>query len=64
MGGGSFEISFLPETSDVPDKYESNVALYGVDYSLYSQSYLCFGFNEAHRRLMAHLIEAAAEVCI
>lgn len=61
MGGGSAEISFLPETSNVPEKYQSDINLYGVDYSLYSQSYLCFGFNEAHRRLMAHLIETAAE---
>ena len=62
MGGGSAEISYLPESDGVPEKYESNITLYGVDYSIYSQSYLCFGFNEAHRRLFAHLIEDAAEV--
>jgi len=56
MGGGSAEISFIPNEEGF-HKESFNVTLFGIDYTLYSHSYLCYGFNEAHRRLMAHLVE-------
>lgn len=59
MGGGSAEISFIPDDKNIPDEYSSNLTLYGINYSLYTHSYLCYGFNEAQRRLLAHLIEAS-----
>lgn len=57
IGGGSAEVTFVPESPSLPDKYTSTTSLYGVNYTLYSHSYLCYGFKEAQRRLMAHLLE-------
>ncbi|XP_065649620.1 ectonucleoside triphosphate diphosphohydrolase 8 [Hydra vulgaris] len=59
MGGGSAEIAFIPENITIPEKYSSKLSLYGLDYTLYTHSYLCFGFKEAQRRLMANLLEAS-----
>jgi len=57
MGGGSAEIAFLYQEDSIPQEESFNVTLYGIDYSLYSHSYLCYGFNEARRQLLAHLVE-------
>lgn len=58
MGGGSVEISFIPKKHDnILGEDLKMLTLYGNTYSLYAHSYLCYGFNEAQRRLMANLIE-------
>lgn len=57
LGGGSAEISFLYKENSIPVNSTFNVTLYGNDYSLYAHSYLCYGANEARRRILAHLIE-------
>ena len=36
--------------------YSENVRMYGFDYTVYSHSYLCYGLNEARRRMRAHLV--------
>lgn len=60
MGGGSAEVTFLPEKGTViPKAYTSYTKLFGQDYNLYTHSYLCYGFREAERRVMARLVEAA-----
>lgn len=60
LGGGSTEVTFVPENiRDIPEQYTSQPVLYGVNYTLYSHSYVCYGFKEAQRRLMAHLVEAS-----
>lgn len=59
LGGGSVEVTFIPENLDIPDEYLSRTLLYGVNYTLYAHSYVCYGFKEAQRRLMAHLLEAS-----
>ena len=58
MGGGSVQISFIPEDLSLPNKDDTSyLKLYGVNYTLYTHSYLCYGFREAQRKLMAHIVE-------
>ena len=57
MGGGSAEVAFIPENLTIPEEYSSGLSLYSFNYTLYTHSYLCFGFKEAQRRLMANLLE-------
>lgn len=60
LGGGSTEVTFVPENiKELPEEYKSQTVLYGVNYTLYTHSYQCYGFKEAQRRLMAHLVEAS-----
>jgi len=60
MGGGSAEISFIPQDLNAASKEDTSyLTLYGVNYTLYTHSYLCYGFKEAQRKLMAHLVEAS-----
>ena len=62
LGGGSAEISFLYQEDAIPAKESFNVTLYGINYSLYSHSYLCYGANEARRRLLGHLVEVFIKI--
>lgn len=64
LGGGSAEISFLYQEDTIPAKDTFNVTLYGTDYSLYSHSYLCYGANEARRRLLGHLVEVYNDISV
>lgn len=57
LGGASTQITF--ETSEKVET-ESNVMelkLYGQNYTLYTQSFLCYGQDQFLRRLMANLIK-------
>ncbi|XP_024294853.1 ectonucleoside triphosphate diphosphohydrolase 2 [Oncorhynchus tshawytscha] len=57
FGGASTQITF--ETADVVED-KSNVMelrLYGRDYHLYTQSFLCYGRDQVLRRLLAHLVK-------
>ncbi|KAL0979583.1 hypothetical protein UPYG_G00186910 [Umbra pygmaea] len=57
FGGASTQITF--ETSDmVEDKGNvMELRLYGRDYHLYTQSFLCYGRDQVLRRLLAHLFK-------
>ncbi|XP_022097702.1 ectonucleoside triphosphate diphosphohydrolase 2-like [Acanthaster planci] len=58
MGGASTQITFIPEDpSSLPPQYSENLRLYGVNYTLYTHSYLCYGVNEAIRRFKANLVK-------
>ncbi|XP_038046366.1 ectonucleoside triphosphate diphosphohydrolase 8-like [Patiria miniata] len=58
LGGASTQITFVPkDPSTVPDEYKAKLRLYGTDYELYTYSFLCYGANEARRRLEANLIK-------
>ncbi|ESO98328.1 hypothetical protein LOTGIDRAFT_114621, partial [Lottia gigantea] len=56
MGGASAQITFIPANyTTQPVNYTQSIQLYSVNYTLYTHSYLCYGVNEAQRRLQAAL---------
>lgn len=58
MGGASAEISFIPKQGTiVPNNYRSFIRLYGRNYTLYTHSFLCYGMNEAERRVLASIVQ-------
>lgn len=56
FGGASTQITF--ETSNVVEDKNNviELRLYGHDYRLYTQSFLCYGRDQVLRRILAHLI--------
>ena len=65
MGGASMQIAFLPSSpsSSFPKQYGMDVTLYKKTIRLYSRTYLCYGMDEALRRLLAHLAaESSSDV--
>ena len=59
LGGASTQITFIPAQPLPPEKiakYGAHLDLYGGPYDVYSQSYLCYGNNEARRQFLANLI--------
>lgn len=62
MGGASTQITFQTSPSTIlPLEYSKHVELYSKNYTIYSHSYLCYGVNEAVRRLKALLVNVSAE---
>nr|XP_055036226.1 ectonucleoside triphosphate diphosphohydrolase 2 [Misgurnus anguillicaudatus] len=58
LGGASTQITFeTPETIE-DKKNQMNLRLYGHEYSLYTHSYLCYGKEEALRRILAYLVKS------
>ena len=58
LGGASTQITFAPEDpSTVPEGNKVSLRLYGTDYVLYTHSFLCYGANEARRRMEANLVK-------
>ncbi|KAM4745166.1 ectonucleoside triphosphate diphosphohydrolase 2-like [Anableps anableps] len=57
LGGASTQITF--ETSEKLENRENQMKLtfYGQTYTLYTQSFLCYGQDQFLRRLLAHLIQ-------
>ncbi|CAB1319578.1 unnamed protein product [Coregonus sp. 'balchen'] len=62
FGGASTQITF--ETADVVEDKSNVMALrlYGRDYHLYTQSFLCYGRDQVLRRLLAHLVKDSLTV--
>ena len=54
MGGASTEISFAASHKDNQSHYVREL-LMGKKEDLYARSYLCYGYNEALSRFLAHL---------
>ncbi|KAM6965367.1 ectonucleoside triphosphate diphosphohydrolase 2-like [Aplochiton taeniatus] len=56
FGGASTQITF--ETSNVVEDKNNvfELRLYGRDYRLYTQSFLCYGRDQVLRKILAHLI--------
>ena len=61
MGGASMQISFVP-SSPPPTDYADNITVFGSAYTLYSRSYLCYGYNEVLRRMSAFLAEVRLNI--
>jgi apyrase len=58
MGGASMQIAFTHD-GPIDNDYTLMADLFGDSYNVYSRSYLCYGVNEAVRRILAYsLMEA------
>ncbi|KAE8596843.1 hypothetical protein XENTR_v10016262 [Xenopus tropicalis] len=57
LGGASTQISFLPEKSEQNPNSTVEVTLYGYLYNVYTQSFQCYGRDEAEKRLLASLAQ-------
>ncbi|KAL0172788.1 hypothetical protein M9458_033099, partial [Cirrhinus mrigala] len=54
LGGASTQIAFA--TSDEAKSEDIiKVSLYGYEYNIYTHSFLCYGKNEAEKRVWAKL---------
>ena len=51
MGGASVQIAYSEGTSN---NYTTSVDIFGDSFQVYSRSYLCYGINEAIRRVLAY----------
>lgn len=56
MGGASLQIAFSPK-EEASSNFMETVELFGKLYNIYTRSYLCYGADEADRRLLASLVE-------
>ncbi|XP_069842089.1 ectonucleoside triphosphate diphosphohydrolase 8-like [Dendropsophus ebraccatus] len=57
LGGASTQMTFKP-LGDVEDKStEMHFRLYGYDYNIYTHSYLCYGQDQALKRLLVHFLQ-------
>ena len=45
LGGASTQMVFVPERKNDSDSLD-NVKIYGINYNLFSSSYLCWGANQ------------------
>ncbi|XP_051574071.1 ectonucleoside triphosphate diphosphohydrolase 3-like isoform X2 [Myxocyprinus asiaticus] len=59
LGGASTQIAFAV-TDDVRGEDIIKVSLYGYEYNIYTHSFLCYGKNEAEKRVLAKLSKAYA----
>ncbi|XP_044848843.1 ectonucleoside triphosphate diphosphohydrolase 8-like isoform X1 [Mauremys mutica] len=57
LGGASTQITFHPGRAIEDNSTEVLFRLYGTNYSLYTHSYLCYGENQALKKLIASLRE-------
>uniref|UniRef100_A0A8C8RIA6 Ectonucleoside triphosphate diphosphohydrolase 8 n=1 Tax=Pelusios castaneus TaxID=367368 RepID=A0A8C8RIA6_9SAUR len=57
LGGASTQITFYPSHPIEDNRTEVLFRLYGTNYSIYTHSYLCYGANQALKKLMASLRE-------
>ncbi len=48
-------MQFAFEQAPPTTNHSFTADLFGDEFDLYSRSYLCFGINEAHRRVLAYL---------
>uniref|UniRef100_UPI0037E90DBD ectonucleoside triphosphate diphosphohydrolase 2 n=1 Tax=Semicossyphus pulcher TaxID=241346 RepID=UPI0037E90DBD len=58
FGGASTQITFATR-DEVEDKQDMmKLQLYGQEYSLYTHSFLCYGQDQALKRLLAHILKS------
>ncbi|NP_001002379.2 ectonucleoside triphosphate diphosphohydrolase 8 isoform X1 [Danio rerio] len=55
LGGASTQISFTPKDPVRDPNSAFNLQLYGYKYELYTYSYLCYGKDQALKKLQAYL---------
>ncbi|XP_072540650.1 ectonucleoside triphosphate diphosphohydrolase 8 [Salminus brasiliensis] len=59
LGGSSTQISFTPKDPVKDPTSAFNLQLYGYKYQLYTHSYLCYGKDQALKKLQAYLQKTA-----
>ncbi|KAI4871219.1 hypothetical protein NFI96_003484 [Prochilodus magdalenae] len=59
LGGASTQIAFTAP-DDATGKDLIRVSLYGYEYNIYTHSFLCFGKNEAEKRVLAQLVQISS----
>ncbi|XP_073412192.1 ectonucleoside triphosphate diphosphohydrolase 8-like isoform X2 [Dendrobates tinctorius] len=57
LGGASTQMTFQPSGTIEDKSTEMIFKLYGYDYTIYTHSYLCYGQDQALKKLLVHLIE-------
>lgn len=61
LGGASTQIAFTaPDDAKGQDLIK--ISLYGYEYNVYTHSFLCYGKNEAEKRLLADLVKVTFTV--
>ncbi|KAJ8288211.1 hypothetical protein COCON_G00008700 [Conger conger] len=59
LGGASTQIAFTtPIEEGASAEGYTRVRLYGYNYNVYTHSFLCYGKNEAHKKVLAALVLA------
>lgn len=57
FGGASTQITFATQEEVEDEKDMIKLRLYGQEYSLYTHSFLCYGQDQALKRLLAHIVK-------
>ncbi|KAJ8379708.1 hypothetical protein SKAU_G00004860 [Synaphobranchus kaupii] len=58
FGGASTQITFLTRENVEDEENRKTLRLYGQNYTLYTQSFLCYGRDQMLRKLLAHLVQS------
>ena len=63
MGGASTQMTFVPKNgTGIPPQHRTNFRLYGASYTVYTNSFLCYGLKESGRRHFALLAKVSYKV--
>lgn len=57
LGGASTQIAFTLPDPNARGTDIMRVTLYGYEYNIYTHSFLCYGKNEAEKRVLAALVK-------
>ena len=58
LGGASTQMTFYAGPGvAVPPPYSGQEVLFGLNYTVYTHSYLCYGINEISRKYWALLVK-------
>ncbi|XP_076844507.1 ectonucleoside triphosphate diphosphohydrolase 3 isoform X2 [Brachyhypopomus gauderio] len=60
LGGASTQIAFVAP-DDTRGKDLVKVSLYGYEYNIYTHSFLCYGKNEAEKKVLAELAKSSSQ---
>lgn len=62
LGGASTQISFIPRDPVKDPQSAFDLKLYSYRYQVYTHSYLCYGKNQALKKLQAYLQKVSAQI--
>uniref|UniRef100_W5JXU8 Ectonucleoside triphosphate diphosphohydrolase 3 n=1 Tax=Astyanax mexicanus TaxID=7994 RepID=W5JXU8_ASTMX len=60
LGGASTQIAFTAP-DDATGEDLIRVSLYGYEYNVYTHSFLCYGKNEAEKKVLAELVKSSTD---